>query len=179
MLACLHAIAVLGGLWVIHFIALISHRRRRFTSSMFIGLGLGAPLLGLLADRYVSRVKTMSGQSTALLVEFNYLYRLLDACFNGFIISFGLGTGAFMSCYALQRLNQACLAATVISLINSGDAVGSFTGHHWQDTRLLLARENAAGIHVFPFLLFIMLFIITIYLSALLCLWFLSKNKTL
>ena len=42
---------------------------------------------------------------------------------------FGFGTGAFMSCFSLgKELNNIKLTATVISLINTGDALlGSFT----------------------------------------------------
>ena len=129
-------LAVLGGLWGNPFFEEAYHLTRTeaasFSSCMFVGLAVGAPLLGLLADRLGDRLKVMMGGT---LVSFISLLMVLFVTtiplwFLGVsLFLFGLGIGSFMSCFAVgKELNSIKLAATVVALINTGDALfGSFT----------------------------------------------------
>ena len=181
-------LSVIGGLWGNPFFITAYHltptQAASLSSSMFVGLGLGAPLLGLLADQYLGRIKTMAlGTSMALIALILIIYahlRITELSLLLFI--FGAGTGAFMSCYAFgKEFNNPQLAASVISLINSGDALlGSFTepligkilDYFWQGKIL-------AGIHVFPPVAFHYAFsLLPIYLlCAMFCLLLLSQSK--
>lgn len=129
-------VAVLGGLWGNPFFEEAHHltalSAASFTSCIFIGLAAGSPLFGMLADRFDNRIRVMVvGTSLALisLVAAIYISSLPLWLFGLALFTFGFGTGAFMSCYALgKELNSIKLAATVVALINTGDALfGSFT----------------------------------------------------
>lgn len=181
-------LAVLGGLWGNPFFITVYHltpaQAASLSSSMFLGLGMGAPLWGVITDRWLDRIVTMTfGTTLALLALMSVIYAPLKITYlNIVLFIFGLGTGAFMSCYALGKdLNQAGLAATVISLINSGDAllgsitepiIGKFLDIFWQGNTL-------SGIHIYSPHAFRMAFsILPIYLlSALISLLFLFNTK--
>ncbi len=182
-------LAVLGGLWGNPFYITIYHlsptQAASLSSLVFLGLGLGAPLWGVLADRYLSRINTMFiGTSLALLTLICIIYVPLSvSVLSVLLFMFGSGTGAFMACYALgKELNQVSVAATIISLINSGDAllssitepfIGKLLDYYWQG-------EMVTGIHIFPPQAFHWAFsLLPIYLlSALICLLFLNKFTT-
>lgn len=130
-------VAVLGGLWGNPFFEESHHLTNKeaafFTSLVFLGLAVGGPLFGFFADRLGNRIKVMaygSGLAFATLVFALYALSLPLWLFGSLLFLFGLGSGAFMLSYPLgKELNQQLgLAATVIALINTGDAFfGSFT----------------------------------------------------
>ncbi len=130
-------VAVLGGLWGNPFFEESHHLTNEtaafFTSLIFLGLAVGGPLFGFFADRLGNRIKVMSygsGLAFMALMLALYVLNLPLWLFGCLLFLFGLGSGAFMLSYPLgKELNQHLgLAATVVALINTGDAFfGSFT----------------------------------------------------
>lgn len=181
-------LAVLGGLWGDPFFEEAHHltatQAASFTSLMFLGLALGSPLFGFFADYLGNRLKVMmAGSSLALLALVTALYA--DALplwgFGSALFLFGLGTGAFMSCYALgKELNSFSLAATVVALINTGDALfGSFTEPLVGKVLDLFWQGKVVnGVHYFStFDFHLALALLPVYLLAALgCLVFLNKK---
>ena len=124
-------IAVFGGLWGNPFLEQAYHLSKTETASMislmFIGLGLGSPLLGLLSDRlnnrrYVMLVSTLVSCVAITLVL--YCHPLSPSCLSALLFIFGFGLGAFMLVFAIgKEINPLSLTATVIAMINTSDAV--------------------------------------------------------
>ncbi|MDR3490822.1 MAG: MFS transporter [Gammaproteobacteria bacterium] len=128
-------VAVLGGLWGNPFFIEAYHlnltQAASFTSCIFLGLALGAPVFGFFADK-LGRIRVMKlGTAIALISLMIVLFiSNLPLWWLGCVLFvFGFGTGAFMSCFALgKEMNGFRLTATIVSLINTGDALlGSFT----------------------------------------------------
>lgn len=129
-------IAVLGGLWGNPFFEvahnLTSTEAAYFTSLIFIGLAIGSPVFGYFAGRLGDSVRVMIvGTCLALvsLVMAIYLTELPLWLFGTLLFTFGLGTGVFMLSFPLgKEMNPLRFAATVVALINTGDALfGSFS----------------------------------------------------
>jgi MFS family permease len=129
-------IAVLGGLWgnpffeVLHQIS--TTEAAYFTSLIFIGLAIGGPLFGYFADRLGDSVKVMMVGTVIAFVSLSlaiYMMSIPLWFFGVLLFTFGLGTGVFMLSFPLGKsMNSLNLAATVVALINTGDALfGSFT----------------------------------------------------
>jgi nitrate/nitrite transporter NarK len=122
-------LAVFGGLWGNAFARQAYHldnsQAAFLTSFMFLGLAVGAPVLGFISDRLGKRYEVML---PALLLTIVSLLIVIYANFLPIpIIRFslfmvGFGTGGFMLAFTAGReLNSVLLAATVVGLINSGD----------------------------------------------------------
>jgi len=129
-------VAVLGGLWGNPFFEVEHHltatKAASFTSLIFLGLAIGGPLFGFFADCLGKRIKAMIVGTLLALVSLLlviYVSTLPLWLFGSLLFLFGLGTGVFMLSYPLgKELNHFGLAATVVALINTGDALfGSFT----------------------------------------------------
>ena len=129
-------ISVFGGLWGVPFLKtafnLTTTDAASLTSVAFLGLAAGGPLLGLLSDRLGNRKGVMfSGTFLSLwsLVLVVYLPHLSYFSLLILLFLFGFGIGSFMLCFALgKEMNSLAVTATVIALVNSGDAIfGSFT----------------------------------------------------
>lgn len=124
-------VAVFGGLWGNPFLEQAYHLSKTEAASMislvFIGLGLGSPLLGLLSDRlnnrrYVMLVSTLVSCVAITLVL--YCHPLPAGCLSILLFLFGFGLGAFMLVFAMgKEMNHLSLTATVIAMINTSDAV--------------------------------------------------------
>lgn len=124
-------VAVFGGLWGNPFIELAYHLKKPEAASMvslvFIGLGLGSPLLGFLSDRlnnrrYVMLVSTLVSCIAITLVL--YCHPLPTGCLSILLFVFGFGLGSFMLVFAMgKEINLPSLTATVIAMINTSDAV--------------------------------------------------------
>ncbi len=129
-------LAVFGGLWGNPFLETAYNLSRTgaatLTSMMFLGLAIGGPLFGYLSDLFQRRYSMMfTGLVMSLISLTMVIYGPdLNYLFIGcFLFLFGLGTGAFMLGFTLGReLNNLALMATVVSLINTGDAIlGAFS----------------------------------------------------
>lgn len=124
-------LAVFGGLWGNPFLqtayGLTDTQAASLTSLMFLGLAVGGPLFGLLATK---GMKTLNLMITGLIIAFVsivmviYCHVLALWVLSILLFLFGLGTGAFMLGFSMGRtLNSVVLVATVVSLINTGDAL--------------------------------------------------------
>lgn len=124
-------VAVFGGLWGNPFLEQAYHLSKTEAASMvslvFIGLGLGSPLLGLLSDhlhnrRYVMLVSTLISCLAITLVL--YWHPLSTPVLSVLLFLFGFGLGAFMLVFAMgKEMNPLALTATVIAMINTSDAI--------------------------------------------------------
>ncbi|MDF1797280.1 MAG: MFS transporter [Coxiellaceae bacterium] len=141
--------AVFGGLWGIPFMLSAYHLPRTDTSALmslsYIGLGIGGPLFGYIAGKINRRYAVMK---FGLILCFITLGIVIYLTSNYIVLAimlflFGLGIGAFMLGFAEGKdTNPLHMAASVIALINTGDAffgavtqplVGKlmdFTRHH-------------------------------------------------
>jgi predicted MFS family arabinose efflux permease len=123
-------IAIFGGLWGNPFIQqayqLNSTQAASMISLVFIGLGLGSPLLGLLSDRLESRKSVMFVStlvSCAALLGVLYLHSMPTWLLSSLLFTFGFGLGSFMLVFTIgKEINHPALTATVIAMINTSDA---------------------------------------------------------
>lgn len=129
-------LSVLGGLWGNPFFVeahqLTTAQAASFTSCIFLGFAIGGPLFGLLADRFKTRIDAMLTGTLLSLVTLLiavYAIHLPLWLFGTLLCLFGIGTGSMMLVFPVGKsLNHIGLAATVVALINSGDALfGSIT----------------------------------------------------
>jgi len=152
-------VAVFGGLWGNPFLEEAHHLTRTSAATLmslvFIGLAIGGPVLGLLSDILRKRRAVMlfgtglSFISLTAVIYFNILPLWLIVLF---LFLFGFGTGSFMLGFVIGKdINKIALAATVIALINTGDAifgavseplVGKFLDRGW-------AGQIVKGVHYF------------------------------
>ena len=124
-------VAVFGGLWGNPFLEQAYHLSKTEAASMvslvFIGLGLGSPLLGLLSARlnnrrYVMLASTLVSCLAITLVL--YCHPLSTGLLSALLFLFGFGLGAFMLVFSMgKEMNKATLTSTVIAMINTSDAV--------------------------------------------------------
>lgn len=129
-------LAVFGDLWGVPFLEESHHLAKAnaasLTSVMFLGLAVGGPLLGWVSDKLSKRYEVMCFGVLLSLFSLSsavYLPDLSTDALGLLLFLFGFGTGAFMLGFAVGReLNSVLLAATVVGLINTGDAVfGAFS----------------------------------------------------
>lgn len=123
-------IAVFGGLWGTPFLQqaymLSKTQSASMVSMVFVGLGLGSPLLGLLSDalgrrRIVMFISTLL--SCLMLCIVLYSHALSMWLLASLLFLFGFGLGSFMLVFAIgKELNDIRLTATVIAMINASDA---------------------------------------------------------
>ena len=129
-------VAVFGGLWgnpFLHEDYGFSHvESASLISLSFLGLAVGGPVLGWVSDRLGKRRSVMVfGNLLSLITLLIVIYGpVMQAWLLGTLLFlFGFGIGAFMLAFAMgKELNKLALAATVIALINTGDAIfGAFS----------------------------------------------------
>ena len=129
-------IAVFGGLWGNPFIEkaynLSQTDAASFISLIFIGLAFGGPLIGLLAERAGNKQRVMLWGALFCSISLSliiYCPALPIGFLGCLMFLFGFAAGSFMLAFAVAKdLNNIALAATVVALINTGDAIlGSIT----------------------------------------------------
>ncbi len=124
-------VAVFGGLWGNPFLQEAYNLSRAdaasLTSMMFLGLAVGGPVLGMVSDRLGKRFGVMLVGVLLSLVSLStviYAPNLSPWQIGLGLFLFGFGTGAFMLGFAFgKETNPIALAATVVGLINTGDAL--------------------------------------------------------
>ena len=124
-------IAVFGGLWGNPFLQaaydLSKTQAASMVSLVFIGFGLGSPVLGILSDRLGDRVRVMIGCTlfSCVAITLVLFWHSMPLTLLAFLLfMFGFSLGAFMIVYALgKELNSAALTATVVSMINASDGI--------------------------------------------------------
>lgn len=129
-------LAVFAGLWGDAFLQSVYHISKPnaalLSSMSFLGLGLGAPILGFVSDRLSSRFGVMLfGLLLSLLALIVALYASHTSQFveGTALFLFGFGTGAFMLVFSVGKdINAISMTATVVAFVNTGDAlIGTFT----------------------------------------------------
>ncbi len=141
-------IAVFGGLWGNPFLVeaykISTTQAASLITFSFLGLAAGGPLLGLLSNYLGKRKPTMyfgtllSCVSLAIVL---YSQHLPYGPLSILLFLFGFGIGSFMLGFTVGReTNILALTATVIALINTGDAlfnaiteplIGQLLDSHW------------------------------------------------
>ncbi|MCX7121265.1 MAG: MFS transporter [Gammaproteobacteria bacterium] len=129
-------LAVFAGLWGDSFLETAYHLTKpdaaMLSSMSFLGLAIGAPLFGFISDRCRDRFYVLLfGLLLSLfaLIAALYFHDISRTLEGIFLFLFGLGTGAFMLVFAVGKdINALTMTATVVALINTGDAlIGTFT----------------------------------------------------
>lgn len=124
-------VAVFGGLWGNPFLVQAYHLTKTTSSSlislMFIGLGIGSPLLGIFSDRIGKRKQVMFYSTLVAFIAILFVLYCLSMpiwLLGVLLFIFGFGLGAFMLVFAIgKELNPVITTATVIAMINTSDAV--------------------------------------------------------
>jgi nitrate/nitrite transporter NarK len=124
-------VAVFGGLWGNPFIQqaynLDKTQSASVVSLVFIGLGLGSPLLGMLSDRIGDRKNLMFFCTIISCIAISlvlYAHPMPTWLMATLLFIFGFALGAFMLVFTIgKELNSLYLTATVIAMINASDAV--------------------------------------------------------
>ena len=129
-------LSLFGGLWGNPFLEaaynLNTMSASTLTTIMFLGLAIGSPLFGYLSDIFHDRLRLMSlglWISIVSILAVLYIPHLNYFFLALFLFIFGLGSGAFMLCFAVGRdMNNVALMATVASLLNTGEPIlGAFS----------------------------------------------------
>ncbi len=124
-------IAVFGGLWGPPFLqtayGLSKTESAWMVSLIFIGLGVGSPIVGMFSDHLANRRKLMmycTLLSCAAIIPVLYFHPMPIWLLGTLLFIFGFALGAFMLVYTLgKELNNPFLTATVIAMLNTSDAV--------------------------------------------------------
>lgn len=170
-------IVVFAGLYGNAFLELKYHLTKltaaSMTSMIFAGLGIGGPLFGVLADHWGRRRPFMfTGLVLSFIAIVLMVYSPVQNRFELYALAFilGLGTGAFMLGFAIGKsINPLFLSATIIAMINSGDAilgalsdplVGklldlSWTGEMYRDAPVYTLHNYRMAFSVLPIYLLI------------------------
>lgn len=183
-------IAVFGGLWGNPFLeqayTLSKTEAATLVSLVFVGLGLGSPLLGLLSDRLGERRKVMFVStliSCAAIIPVLYFHPMPMWLLAFLLFTFGFGLGAFMLVFAIgKELNSAALVATVIAMINTSDAlldaitepaIGKLLDLNWDGT--IVNGVHQFSLHSYHLALSVLP--MYLFVAALLLLWVKQDNK--
>lgn len=151
-------LAVLGGLWGNPFLQTADHlsleQASILLSWVFVGLGLGSPILGLISDKLGKRKIVMQVSvflSFLSLAPVIYCQSLSLVTIGFLMFSFGFFTGAFMLAFAVAKdTNTLLMTATVVAMINTGSdifgavtepLVGKFLDLHWTGTLVNGVRD--------------------------------------
>jgi MFS family permease len=141
-------IAVFGGLWGNPFLVeaynITTTQAASLITCSFIGLAAGGPFLGLLSNQLGKRKPTMylgTLLSFICLAIVIYSQHISFIALGILLFVFGFGIGSFMLGFTVGReINPLALTATVIALINTGDAlvnsiteplIGKLLDTHW------------------------------------------------
>ncbi len=153
-------IAIFGGLWGNPFLQqayqLNSTEAASMISLVFIGLGIGSPVLGIISSHFASRRHIMLFStliSCLALILILYFHPMQTWLLSIMLFTFGFGLGSFMLVFAIgKEINKPALTATVIAMINTSDAfldaftepgIGKILDFLWEG-------KIVNGVHYFP-----------------------------
>lgn len=182
-------IAIFGGLWGNPFIEQAYHLTKTEAATMvslvFIGLGIGSPILGFLSDRMGNRKSVMFVStlvSCIAIILVLYCHPMPIGVLSFLLFIFGFGIGAFMLVFAIgKELNPITLTATVIAMINTSDAaldaiteplIGKILDMNWDG-------KIVNGVHYFSlhsYHIAMSLLPIYLFIGTLLILWIRDKK---
>ena len=122
-------LAVFGGLWGTPFLTTAEHistvHAGALISLVYVGFGIGGPVFGYLAKKINIYNCMYLGLIISIITVCYFIYMpqhyaTLDIIL---LVLFGFATGAFMLGFAVgKNINPPLLAATVVAVINTGDA---------------------------------------------------------
>ncbi len=182
-------VAVFGGLWGNPFVQQAYHldkiQSATMVSLVFMGLGIGSPVLGMLSG-YLDVRKNLMFYCTLLsciAISLVLYCHPMPTWLLGFLLfGFGFGLGAFVLVFTVgKELNNPSLTATVIAMINASDAILDGITEPAIGKLLDLGWDGKVvnSVHYFSLHSYhIALSILPIYLlsAALLLLWIKDKN---
>ncbi|MDR3477913.1 MAG: MFS transporter [Gammaproteobacteria bacterium] len=124
-------VAIFGGLWGNPFLQQAYFYSKTEAASMvslvFVGLGLGSPLLGMLSDRLGNRHHVMLYSTFVSFIAITlvlYCHPMPPWLVATLLFTFGFALGAFVLAFTIgKELNSASLTATVIAMINASDPI--------------------------------------------------------
>jgi MFS family permease len=124
-------VAVFGGLWGDPFIQQAYHldktQAASIVSLVFIGLGIGSPVIGMLSARVGNRRNIMFYCTLIACLAISlvlYVHPMPVWLMATLLFTFGFALGAFVLVFTIgKELNSLHLTATVIAMINASDAV--------------------------------------------------------
>ncbi len=122
---------VFAGLWGVPFLTTYYSISRTSAAAAvsfaFVGLAIGAPIIGWLSDRIKQRRSLMiigTSLSFICLVAAIYLPPQPFPILALLLFFFGVGTSSFMLGFVVgKEINPLLLAATVVAVINTSDAL--------------------------------------------------------
>jgi predicted MFS family arabinose efflux permease len=124
-------ISIFAGLWGNPFLQQAYHFSKTESASMisliFIGLGIGSPIIGFIASKMENKLQIMFYStviafiSLSLVLFYQPMPKVLLGCL---LFIFGFGLGAYLLAFTIGKdANKAVVTATVIAMINAGDAL--------------------------------------------------------
>lgn len=122
---------VLGGLWGNPFLqeaySLTKTEAASLISLIFIGMGIGSPILGMISDRLGERRHVMFYSTLAAFISITLIIYcpIMPSWLVGvFLFIFGFALGAYVLVFTIgKELNNVALTATVIAMINASDPI--------------------------------------------------------
>jgi len=153
-------VSVLGGLWGNPFLCAaypISLEQASFLLSwIFVGFGVGGPILGFIADKTNSHnliMKITAIISSLSLVVLIYGHNLSLWAIGLLMLVIGLCSAAILLAFVVAKnLNTVLMVGTVVAMVNTGGdiigaltqpIVGKFLDLHWSGTLVNGARHYA------------------------------------
>lgn len=127
-------ISIFAGLWGNPFLQQAYNLNKAEAATMisliFIGLGVGSPILGFVATKLKNKLQLMF-YSTCIafvsLILVLYCHSLSKTTLGILLFIFGFVLGSYLLAFTMgKEANKATVTATVIAMINAGDAI--FTG---------------------------------------------------
>jgi len=124
-------VVIFGGLWGNPFLEQAYQLSKTEAASMisliFVGFGLGSPIIGLISDYLENRRHVMfigTSISSVALSLVLYFHPMPIWLLSVLLFTFGFGLGAYMLVFVIgKELNNIALTATVIAVINSSEAL--------------------------------------------------------
>ncbi|MFN7097751.1 MAG: MFS transporter [Gammaproteobacteria bacterium] len=124
-------LVILGGLWGNPFFQTAYHVNATTSGAMvslvFIGLGIGSPVIGWISDYWGNRLHVMiysMALSFVCLAAVFYVPGLPLWLLSTLLFLFGFFLGTFMLAFAIgKEINSLAVTATVIAMINASDAI--------------------------------------------------------
>ncbi|HSW93680.1 MAG TPA: MFS transporter [Gammaproteobacteria bacterium] len=124
-------VVIFGGLWgnpfVVQAYEVSKTEAATLVSIVFIGLGIGSPILGFISDRLGNRRNVLLISTFIAFIAITlvlYAHPMPVWLLGTLLFIFGFFLGAFMLVFAIgKELNKPALTGTVIAMINMSDAI--------------------------------------------------------
>lgn len=180
-------ISIFAGLWGNPFLQqaynLTKAEAATMISLIFIGLGIGSPILGFVASKLENKLQMMFYSACVAflsLILVLYCHSMPKMTVGILLFIFGFVLGSYLLAFTMgKEANKVTVTATVIAMINAGDAI--FTGF----TEPLIGKIldlTSNGMHnfsLYDYQVALSLLPIYLLLSAILIVYLKDKPKSL